>query len=310
MATFCSKLKMLIHNVIVKDLILLFGKHDNRNLKYKISLCLIFKNEARFLSEWLDYHRTIGIEHFYLYNNGSTDNYDEILKPYIEQDLVTLHDWNIPQGQIRAYEHCYDNYREQSNWIGFIDTDEFICLNSGKNIIDWLSCNDKFPAICLYWHMFGSGGRVEHDDNELVIEQYSSCHALLSPIGKNLFNTRFNIANWDLDCMHHWPMIYFPCLGTRLKVHAMNIFGYFASPDSNSGISKDVSKCDIKLNHYFCKAWNIYYNKSKMSDVTYKENPKRNLNYYYEKEELCVAKDYTIQNILIRLKMLRGEIHF
>lgn len=35
----------------------------------------MFYNEAKFLKEWLDYHLVIGVGHFYLYNNNSTDDY-------------------------------------------------------------------------------------------------------------------------------------------------------------------------------------------------------------------------------------------
>lgn len=48
--------RMLFYNSVCKTWIRLFGKYDNRHLKYQISLCLIFKNEAPFLKEWLDYH--------------------------------------------------------------------------------------------------------------------------------------------------------------------------------------------------------------------------------------------------------------
>lgn len=48
---------------------------DTRACKYEVSLCLVFYNEAKFLKEWLDYHLVIGVSHFYLYNNNSTDDY-------------------------------------------------------------------------------------------------------------------------------------------------------------------------------------------------------------------------------------------
>ena len=37
--------------------------------KYKLSICAIFKNEANYLKEWIEYHRMVGVEHFYLYNS-------------------------------------------------------------------------------------------------------------------------------------------------------------------------------------------------------------------------------------------------
>ena len=70
-----SFLQTLFYNSVCKGWIELFGKHDKRTMKYSVSLCLIFKNEAPFLKEWLDYHLTVGVDHFYLYNNNSDDDF-------------------------------------------------------------------------------------------------------------------------------------------------------------------------------------------------------------------------------------------
>lgn len=51
-----NPIKMIFYNTLCKTWILLFGKKDKRKLKYEVSLCLIFNNEAPFLKEWLDYH--------------------------------------------------------------------------------------------------------------------------------------------------------------------------------------------------------------------------------------------------------------
>src|SRR6187431_1294722 len=67
----------------------LFNKKA-KNYKYTVCLCGIFKNEAKFLDEWIQFHLVVGIDHFYLYNNNSDDNYYEILKPYIEKGFVDL----------------------------------------------------------------------------------------------------------------------------------------------------------------------------------------------------------------------------
>ena len=36
--------------------------------KHQLSICAIFKNEAKFLKEWIEYHRLVGVDHFYLYD--------------------------------------------------------------------------------------------------------------------------------------------------------------------------------------------------------------------------------------------------
>ena len=62
-------------------------------MRYQLSICAFFKNEARYLKEWIEYHRLIGVDHFYLYNNGSTDDFKRVLNPYVRKGVVTLVNW-------------------------------------------------------------------------------------------------------------------------------------------------------------------------------------------------------------------------
>ena len=95
-------------NTIGQLSVRLFGSVDRRKLKYEVSLCLIFKDEGRFLKEWLDYHLTIGIDHFYLYDNNSTDDYKPVVQPYIDRGVVTMTDWPYQQAQVKCYKHCLE----------------------------------------------------------------------------------------------------------------------------------------------------------------------------------------------------------
>jgi hypothetical protein len=44
-------------------------------IKHYLSICAIFKDEAPYLQEWIEFHRLLGVEKFYLYNNNSRDNF-------------------------------------------------------------------------------------------------------------------------------------------------------------------------------------------------------------------------------------------
>ena len=44
---------------------------------HELAICAIFREEAPFLEEWLTFHSGVGVTHFYLYNNYSTDNFRE-----------------------------------------------------------------------------------------------------------------------------------------------------------------------------------------------------------------------------------------
>lgn len=47
--------------------------------KYTTSICAIVRNEARYILEWIAYHKAVGIDHFYIYDNQSTDETTDIL---------------------------------------------------------------------------------------------------------------------------------------------------------------------------------------------------------------------------------------
>src|SRR6266480_3576021 len=77
-----------------------------RGFPYYLSACAIFRKEAPYLAEWLVFHLGVGVEHFYLYENRSTDDFRTVLAPFVERRQVTLADRPKPQGQKAAYRHC------------------------------------------------------------------------------------------------------------------------------------------------------------------------------------------------------------
>ena len=65
----------------------------NAEFAFELMLCLRFKNEAPNLKEWLEYHHMVGVQHFALYNNNSTDDYRSVLDPYVNKLVHLLKDW-------------------------------------------------------------------------------------------------------------------------------------------------------------------------------------------------------------------------
>ncbi len=132
--------------------------------KYKLAVGAIFKNEARYLKEWIEYHKLVGVDHFYLYNNNSKDRYFEVLEPYIKQGLVTLTQWPDNLGylkeekiflwslstQVIAYEHdikCH--YQKEAKWLVFIDVNEFLVPPSADNLTEILEKYEDYPGVTL-----------------------------------------------------------------------------------------------------------------------------------------------------------------
>lgn len=148
--------------------------------QYELSVCAIFKNEAKWLAEWIDFHRIVGVEHFWLYNNDSTDDYERVLKPYIKKGIVELYQWpnltphiHFPFGcQASAYQDALKKARDKTKWLAVIDVDEFLVPQKKTTISKILKKHFKDKAgIILYWQKFGTSHVKKIKDNELMIEK-------------------------------------------------------------------------------------------------------------------------------------------
>ena len=66
---------------------------------HSLSICAIFRDQAPYLAEWIEYHLLLGIEHFYLYDHQSIDAPINQLAPYIERGIVDLHQVMSPRNR-------------------------------------------------------------------------------------------------------------------------------------------------------------------------------------------------------------------
>lgn len=146
--------------------------------KYYVSACAIFRDEARFLKEWIEFHRLQGIEHFYLINNLSSDDYQTVLDPYIKNNIVELYQWNYETTepgrwspiQTSAYQMIINKSKGETEWLAIIDTDEFLFSIKYANLKQFLEKYEKFSGVCVNWQMFGTSGVERIESNELLID--------------------------------------------------------------------------------------------------------------------------------------------
>lgn len=126
-------------------------------------MCAIIRNEAPYLAEWITHHLATGFEHFYIYDNLSTDSPETVLEPF--RDVVTLIPWPIPvPSQLPAYRHCLQQVKQARSceWLMFLDPDEFVIPGPACPdfvLTQWL--RERSPTSCVLaasWLMFGTSG--------------------------------------------------------------------------------------------------------------------------------------------------------
>jgi hypothetical protein len=128
------------------------------------TVATMIKNKRRWLREWIEFYRMMGVEHFIIYDNESTDDPLDVLRYYINEGMMTYVPWpprEIPppkrastrmeewqdswfrdcldtclhndwamhrQGpcQLAAFTDAVRRTKGESRWLGIWDVDEFI----------------------------------------------------------------------------------------------------------------------------------------------------------------------------------------
>ena len=184
--------------------------------KHKLSVCSLFKNEAMHLKEWIEYHQMVGVDHFYLYDNGSKDRPRGVLAPYIKQGLVTLVNWPdrvvsrdseevdhwVLSTQVPAYENANKYYAvNDSEWLVFLDVDEFIVPVNAGSVSEVLDNYPDCPGLELVSDYFDASN-LAHPKKALTIANVELTQRPAQNIKKSVEKMIFKPAS---NVSFSWP---------------------------------------------------------------------------------------------------------
>lgn len=150
------------------------------------------REEARYLLEWIAYHRVLGVNTFLLADNGGSDDTSQLLKELEDAGVILRFDWHDQRNfQLAFYRQALEAARPLVEGLFFIDVDEFLRPDASwfadQNLATaddpvepvvsvitqaWLS-DPTIGAVALNWAIYGSSGRAELGDG-LVIERFTA----------------------------------------------------------------------------------------------------------------------------------------
>jgi len=215
-----------------------------------LAVCAIFRDEAPYLREWIEFHKLIGVERFFLYDNESSDGSSEVLAPDVERGEVVIHDWPFHPGQIPAYDDCIRRHREDARWIALIDLDEFLFSPTGRSLREILPEFEPFPAVGANWVPFGTSGHVQKPPG-LVTENY--LHIWRNPKARRTIKSI--VAPHDVAaCINpHY------CWYRNGKLAVDERKRPIEGPDFAR--TDEVSRALLRINHYWTKSEEEFRNK-------------------------------------------------
>eukprot|EP00271_Cylindrocystis_brebissonii_P005003 TRINITY_DN16957_c0_g1_i1.p1 TRINITY_DN16957_c0_g1~~TRINITY_DN16957_c0_g1_i1.p1 ORF type:complete len:1051 (+),score=169.59 TRINITY_DN16957_c0_g1_i1:431-3154(+) len=97
--------------------------------EFNVCICTVLWNAARFLEEWVMYHSHLGIGRFFIYDNESDDDIEQVmerLRPF----NVSRHLWPWDKTQEAGFSHCAVRASAECEWMLFTDVDEFVFSSS------------------------------------------------------------------------------------------------------------------------------------------------------------------------------------
>jgi hypothetical protein len=289
-------------------------RNRRQSFRHELAVGAIFKNEDRYLEEWLTFHHGVGVDHFYLYNNNSTDAFLKVLQPWRLRGLVTLIDWPEEGGQVSAYRNCIRRFRNQARWIALIDIDEFLFSPQSVDLKEVLRQYSDVPALFVYWVMFGSGGHVSRPAGN-VIESYRRCLDLQSAINDTFDHHKVpGKVNYVTGWAQDGKSIVNPRLVRRFVVHKPKELWQGTTLDENRRVPQQrvcgaaISYSVVRINHYWSKSIQDLTEKVGKGIVNFKTQPKIELSTWLEREKtLNTAEDETILSTWREIQSRAGQ---
>jgi hypothetical protein len=272
--------------------------------QFQLSLCAIFRDEAPYFREWIEFHKLQGVEHFYLYNNNSRDNYQQTLQPYIDAGDVTLIDWlyeyesGHPTGwltiQRNAYTDCLSNYGKSSDWLAFLDVDEFLFSQTGGLLTSILAKYEEYGGVCANWRLFGTSEIDNIPPGFLMVELLTQC--TLVDHGRNRRVKSIVRPERVLACKN---------------AHTFEYKGGFYAVDTDKNkmerplSSEQVHYDQLQINHYWTRTKTEFINQKIKSRINRRSNETEEL-LWQRASAYNLDADFSILQFVPELKMRMG----
>lgn len=247
--------------------------------KYKLSVCLCIKNEAKHIIDFIEHYIIQGVEHFYIIDNNSDDNLKEILEKSYYNFLITLisndicidinNAYSSTNGLIAVYNNdiIYETIKKETEWGIVVDIDEFMYGKNGHNIKTFLeTIDDSVGCVYVIWNIMTSSTIKNENSNSFHVNlnifkrlNYDSITNLsyniknANDFGKSIFRTSM-INRIGLHKSHCTT-------GKIINNYGENKNSWYDNCNSIEYSENIFKNTNISLNHYVIRDYNDYVKK-------------------------------------------------
>jgi hypothetical protein len=262
-------------------------------MKYFLSICAIFKNESVGMQEWLEHYIKEGVEHFYLIDNGSTDNYLPIIEKY--SHYITLHKDDRKFLQLQHYNNYFMPYKNDSNWVLVVDLDEYVYARLDyKKISNYLqTLAPDIGQVQISWKMFGSNNHIQQPSS--IIKSFTTRLYYRHPMVKSIYKCEFLNCIDELHCSNISNGQIIISDGTIINKEKSS---KLLHPEYFNIRIYDFSKEVLHLNHYPIQSYEWFKNVKATRGDAYDPNAEyiRDDNYFLTYDKDTTFADLELAN--------------
>ncbi|MDB5506212.1 MAG: glycosyl transferase, family 2 [Devosia sp.] len=218
---------------------------------HSLAIVAIVKNEGPYLLEWLAFHRAVGVEQFFIYDNASDDGSTELLAGLHRLGVVTHIPFPTPPDtapQLAAYTDAMDHFADRATWFAFIDADEFLTpADPTQSVVGILSgMGREVGAVVINWAIYGSSEQRDGAAG-LVIERFTHRADADFPVNLHYKSVVRGRAFRAVQANpHHFKL--------RFGYRSVHIDGAPLDRRSPSGLSAALHWSPLRLNHFVIKS--------------------------------------------------------
>lgn len=215
---------------------------------YNLVIVAIFKNESVAMREWLSHYTKQGVDHFYMIDNGSTDDWEN----QVEGFPVTIYSDSTKHKQADHYNNYFlEEVKMNSNWVMVVDLDEFIyARNHFKTIPEYLNTlNDDIGCVTVAWKMFGSNSHIYQPTS--IVKGFTRRR-------KHEANITNKLTGYGLNGVFDFGKSICRTLNlVRIDIHIPKHDGkQIIIPDKVT--ENSLAGAPLHLNHYTIQSWNWF----------------------------------------------------
>ena len=131
--------------------------------KVYLTLIAVVRDQEHYIKEWLTFHKIVGVERFVILLHKCVDETENVIRELPFANDIHVHhvvEETESSIQLGAYHWAVKEYGHASEWLVFLDSDEFFFGTTEDDLPSILERYENYGGLAAHLLQFGSNNHV------------------------------------------------------------------------------------------------------------------------------------------------------